>query len=93
MAYQMVITLWSVNPKMALCSVIGGIISTFWKECCSSVQRKFVFVQEWKRWIGLSASSMQKEQSGIPFFQICKAFCENIKYYVKIYIEICEDLY
>ena len=52
---------------MVLCGVTGRIINTFWKECCSCIQRKFVFVQEWKRWAGVSGSSSQKEQSGDNF--------------------------
>ena len=49
MVYHMVIYFMISKSKDVLCGVIGGIVNTFWKECCSCVQRKFVFVQEWKR--------------------------------------------
>ena len=36
---------------------------------------------------------MQKSKVEMPFFQICKVFRQDIKYYVIIYTETCEDLY
>ena len=55
---------WLVKPKMALCGVIGRIISKSWSESRSWDQRMFTFVEVWKRWIEVSGYLMQKEQSG-----------------------------
>ena len=70
MIYQMVIYFMINKSKddALWCNWRDYYISTFWKECCSCIQRKFSFVQEWKKWIGFLGSSMQKEQNGDTFF-------------------------
>ena len=55
---------WLVKPKMALCGVIGRIISKSWSESHRWDQRMFAFLEVWKRWIEVSGYLMQKEQSG-----------------------------
>ena len=63
--------------KLLGCGLLGGAVPslTLWILILSPEK---VFVQEWKRWIGLSVSSMQKEQSGNTFFS------KFVKHFIKI---------
>ena len=69
---------------MTLCSVIEGISSTFSKECCSCVEGKFVFAQEWKRWIELGSQALPYKNSkvGIPYIYTLYMGIFCIKYKV-----------
>ena len=75
---------------MVLCDVIGRVINTFWKVCYSCVQRKFAFVQEWKRWTGHLGSSMQEKQSGYTLFL---NFSVSLRHQIMVYTGICKEYY
>ena len=78
---------------MAHCGVIGGVINTFWKDVVAASWESLFLCKNEKGELSFQVLPCKKSKVGIPSFQICRAFRGDIKYYVIICTEICEDLH
>ena len=71
---------------------LEGLLMHLGKNVAASRKSLFLCKNE-KGEFGFQVLPCKKRKVGIPFFQICKAFRYDIKHYVIIYTQICEDLY
>ena len=70
-----------------------GLLVHFGKNAVAAFIESLFLYKYKKHELGFQALPCKKSKVGKPFSQICKAFYQDIKYYVIIYTEICEDLH
>ena len=73
---------------MVLCGDNGGIWRFLLKYFVTVHHNRLVLQELTKRWMTVSSSKLQNEQSEVFFCEIKKAFDQGTDYYVKFYTEI-----
>ena len=77
----------STKPKMALCGDNGGIWRFILKYSITVHHNHLVLEQWTKRWMTVSSSKLQNEQSEVLSLRNKKSFSLSTEYCVKFYIE------
>ena len=70
-----------------------GLLIPFGNNAVSASRESLFLCKNEKDELGFQVIQCKKSKMAIPFFQISKAYREDIKCYVIIFTEICEDLY
>ena len=73
------------NPKKALCGVFCERSISEFNNSWNLDERDFVWLQEWKKCIGVSSCELHKEQRGEETFY----FYLSMRSCARFYIEIC----